>query len=186
MLAPPGAGKGTQAARLSAHFSIEHIASGELLRAQVDADSDLGRQARAFLERGDLVPDELVIAMVQDRCLAAALRGGFILDGFPRTLAQAEAAYEAARSGDLILDAALFLEVSDKELHRRLAGRSATEGRSDDRDAVIEHRLDVYHEQTEPLLTFYDERGLLQRINGQQPVEEVFLDILAALGALTP
>jgi adenylate kinase len=185
MLAPPGAGKGTQAARLAVHFSIAHIASGELLRAEVNAGTELGREASAYLDRGDLVPDRLVIAMVLEHCIAAARAGGFILDGFPRTLAQAEAAYEAAEAADLILDAVIFLEVSNAELRRRMLARAALEARNDDNGSVIEHRLAVYHEQTEPLLEFYDQRGLLHRINGEQSVDDVYHDVLEALSAFT-
>ena len=185
MLAPPGAGKGTQARRLAQHFSITHIASGELLRAEVDADTELGRQARAYLELGDLVPDALVIAMVTERCVDAVdTTGGFVLDGFPRTIAQAEDAYAAAQQADLVLDAAVFLEVSEAELRRRLLARAAIEGRGDDRRTVIEHRIEVYHLQTEPLLEFYDRRGVLCRINGERSIDEVFDDIVDALSAL--
>jgi adenylate kinase len=184
MIAPPGAGKGTQATRLAKHFSIEHVASGELLRAQVNAGTELGREARAYLERGDLVPDRLVVAMIQDRLIVAARNGGFILDGFPRTLAQAEAAYSAAQTRDLTLDAAIFLGVPGAELRRRMQARSDTEGRSDDNGLVIEHRLDVYHQQTEPLLEFYEQRGILHRINGEQSTDAVFAEVLGALSAL--
>jgi adenylate kinase len=126
----------------------------------------------------------LVIAMIEDRCIAAAKAGGFVLDGFPRNLAQARAAYQAALESELIiLDAVVSLEVSDDELRRRLRGRSASEQRSDDKLAVIEHRLAVYAEQTEPLLEYYAGRGILHRVNGEQPVEAVLNDIVGELSA---
>jgi len=184
MLAPPGAGKGTQARLLAERFHIEHIASGELLRAEVDADSELGREAEAYLARGDLVPDHLVTAMVHGRCIVAARAGGFVLDGFPRNLAQAQAAHAAALDNELmLLDAVVFLEVSDEELHRRLLGRARSEQRTDDDAAVVEHRLAVYTEQTEPLLDFYAGRGILHRIDGEHSVQVVFNEIVEALSA---
>jgi adenylate kinase len=184
MLAPPGAGKGTQARRMAERFHITHIASGELLRAEVAADTDLGREAAKYLAQGDLVPDRLVTAMIQERCLAAALAGGFVLDGFPRNLSQAQAAYQAAQQTPVLtFDAVLSLEVSDAELRRRMVARSGTEQRSDDTVAVIEHRLAVYAEQTEPLLEFYEGRGILHRINGEHTVDEVFAEIEGTLSA---
>jgi adenylate kinase len=186
MLAPPGAGKGTQAERLSARLGIEHIASGDLLRAQVAAGTDTGREAEQYLAMGDLVPDRLVTAMLIEHCTAAAAAGGFILDGFPRTLAQAEAAYEAAQDTAMILDAVISLEVSDAELRRRMLARSHVDGRPDDNAEVIDHRLSVYAEQTAPLLAFYADRGILKQINGEQPVEDVFEAILAELATPTP
>jgi adenylate kinase len=185
LLAPPGAGKGTQARRLAEHFHIVHIASGELLRAEVERGSQLGQEAQGYLARGDLVPDRLVIAMINDRCGAAARSGGFVLDGFPRNLAQAEVAYQSGReTGLTILDAVVSLEVSEAELRRRLLARAVIEDRSDDNRPVIEHRLAVYREQTEPLLGFYDGLGILHRVNGEQTVDEVFSDIVGVLSAL--
>lgn len=184
MLAPPGAGKGTQASRLAAHLGIAHIASGDLLRREVAAGTPLGEEAAGYLDRGDLVPDALVIGMLREALKRAAAKGGFILDGFPRTLAQAEAAYTLAVTDDLAVDAVIWLEVSEAELRRRMVARAAAEGRSDDTRSVFEHRLAVYAEQTAPLLEFYGNRGVLHKVNGEQSVDEVFADILAILERL--
>jgi adenylate kinase len=184
MLAPPGAGKGTQAARLAQLFNIEHIASGDLLRQEVNKGSDLGRQVKEYLDRGDLVPDELVMNLIFDRVKWAADRGGFVLDGFPRNVRQAEAAYEAARQMGITLDGVINLQVPRDELLRRLLERAAEEGRGDDRSAVIRHRLDVYDKDTEPLIEYYRQRGVLIPVNGDQPVEKVTEEILSKLKEL--
>lgn len=185
MVAPPGAGKGTQAARLAEHFGIAHIASGDLLRSEVAAGTALGREAAAYLDRGDLVPDRVVLDMLVGRVAQAADAGGFILDGFPRTLAQAQAAYELAQPRDIALDAVIALEVPPEELWARMSARAAAEGRADDTQAVFEHRLAIYDEQTKPLLNFYDERGLLQKVDGARSVDEVFADIVGVLEDLS-
>jgi adenylate kinase len=186
MVAPPGAGKGTQADRLSAHFGIEHIASGELLRAEVAGNTEIGRQAKDFVDRGDLVPDDLVLAMVMQRVRAAAAAGGFVLDGFPRNVAQAEAAGRQAVEDGVSLDAVIALQVGDAELRRRMLARAAVEGRSDDQRTTIDHRIAVYEELTSPLLAHYRERGILHEVDGEQPVDAVTAAILAALGDVTP
>lgn len=184
LVAPPGAGKGTQAARLSAHYGIAHLSSGDLLRKEVAADSAIGRAAADYLRRGDLVPDELVIEMVALPVFEAARPGGYVLDGFPRTLAQAEEAYRLAQQVEGVeLSAVVHLEVSPEELRRRLAGRARREGRADDTEAVIAHRLEVFDSETQPLLGFYAERGIVLDIDGEQSVDEVFADITAALDA---
>jgi adenylate kinase len=185
MVAPPGAGKGTQATLMAAHYGIAHLASGDLLRKEVADSTEIGRVAAAYLERGDLVPDELVIQMLTGPIVEAAQRGGYVLDGFPRTLAQAEEAYRVALQIEGIeLQAVVHLEVGREELLRRLLGRARREGRSDDNQATIVHRLDVYDTQTAPLLDFYSGRGLVIDIDGAQPVEKVFADIVAAVDAL--
>jgi adenylate kinase len=182
LVAPPGAGKGTQAAKLSAHYSIAHLSSGALLRQEVAAGTDIGRIAADYLRRGDLVPDELVIEILASPVIEAAGKNGYVLDGFPRTLRQAEEAYGIAQQVDGIeLDAVIHLEVSDEELRRRLLARAMQEDRSDDTEETIAHRLEVFSAETVPLLGFYAERGLLKRINGEQPVEKAFADITAAL-----
>jgi adenylate kinase len=181
MLAPPGAGKGTQAARLAQHFNVEHIASGDLLRKEVEKGTDLGRQVKSYLDQGDLVPDELVMNLILDRVAKASARGGWVLDGFPRNLEQAEAAYEAAKRIGTTLDAVIHLEVPREELLRRLLERAGEEGRDDDRAVVIRHRLDVYDQITQPLIDYYSQRGILVPINGNQPVEKVTEEILEKL-----
>jgi len=185
MVGPPGAGKGTQAELLAAHFGIAHLASGDLLRKEVAAGTDIGRVAVTYLERGDLVPDHLVIEMLTGPVLAAAAHGGYVLDGFPRTLAQAEEAYRVARQIEGIeLQAVVHLEVGPEELLRRLLARAEAEGRSDDKRATILHRLEVYEAETRPLLAFYAQRGLVVDIDGAQPVDEVFGATVAAIAAL--
>jgi adenylate kinase len=182
MVAPPGAGKGTQAKRLADHYRIAHLASGDLLRQEVASGTEIGKAAAAYLERGDLVPDDLVLKMLTIEVLEASADTGFVLDGFPRTLRQAEAAYQIARQfEDVTLQAVIHLEVGRDELRRRLLGRAAREGRVDDDEATINHRLEVYDRETQPLLAFYAERGLVLDIDGEQPVEKVFADIVAAV-----
>jgi adenylate kinase len=182
LVAYPGAGKGTQAAKLAAHYGIAHLSSGALLRAEVAHGTRIGRIAADYLRRGDLVPDELVLEMLAGPVLEAAANGGYVLDGFPRTLRQAEEAYSVARKVEGIeLQAVVHLSVSDEELRNRLLVRAEREGRSDDSDDVIVHRFKVYDTETEPLLDFYRQRGLLVDIDGEQPVESVFADITAAI-----
>lgn len=185
MVAPPGAGKGTQAERLSDRYGIEHIASGELLRREVAAGSPIGQRAAGYLDRGDLVPDDVVLDMVIERVLAAAATGGYVLDGYPRNLPQAEAAHAAAAAHEGVgLQAVLHLSVDRDELRRRLRARSHREGRSDDTDATIEHRLEVFDTQTEPLLGYYSDRGLLHTIAGERHPDEVTAEIVALLERL--
>jgi adenylate kinase len=186
LVAPPGAGKGTQAARLSAHYAIAHLSSGDLLRKEVTADTRIGRIAVDYVRRGDLVPDELVIEILAGPVLEAVGNGGYVLDGFPRTLRQAEEAYRVAQQVEGIdLQAVVHLEVRRQELRRRLLARALQDGRVDDTDAVISHRLDIFDSETEPLLGFYRERGLIVDINGEQPIEAVFDDIVVAVDRLS-
>jgi adenylate kinase len=182
LVAPPGAGKGTQAAKLSAHYDIAHLSSGELLRKEVVAGTKVGRVAAAYLLRGDLVPDELVIEILAGPVIEAVAHGGYVLDGYPRTLRQAEEAYQLSQQVEGIeLNAVIHLNVGREELLRRLFGRAKREGRDDDTDGTIAHRLDVFAAETEPLLGFYAQRGLVLEIDGEQPVDQVFADITAAV-----
>ena len=185
MVAPPGAGKGTQASRLAAHYGIAHLSSGDLFRREVAAGSPIGVEAAGYLSRGDLVPDRLVLDMLSGPIVEAAGRGGYVLDGFPRTLAQAEEAYRVATQlSGVELQAVVHLEVSPEELMRRLLARARAEGRVDDSEDVIRHRLDVYDHETAPMLEFYAGRGLVVDIDGEQPVEDVFESIIGAVDAL--
>jgi adenylate kinase len=185
MVAPPGAGKGTQAVRLARHYGITHLSSGELLRQEVAQGTTIGQAAAADLDRGDLVPDELVLEMLTQPALDAAGQGGYVLDGFPRTLRQAEEAYQIAqRYEDVGLQAVIHLKVGRDELRRRLLSRAHREGRKDDDEETIDHRLDVFDRETRPLLDFYARRGLVIDIDGEQPVDDVFADIVAALDGL--
>ncbi|MFS8859178.1 adenylate kinase [Synechococcus sp. H60.4] len=172
-LGPPGAGKGTQAERLAAIYHTPKISTGDLLRAEVKAQTPLGCQAKVYMDAGELVPDEVLIGMVKGQ-LQHSPAQGWILDGFPRTLAQAEALEELLRELGQDYDHVLNLEVPDEVVVARLLARGKEQGRSDDADeAVILKRLQVYREQTAPLIDFYEARGRLRRIDGNQPMESV-------------
>ena len=183
LLGPPGAGKGTQAAGLAQRGGAPHIATGDIFRANVARGTRLGRRAQRYMDRGDLVPDEVVIAMVMGRLAEADCEDGFLLDGFPRTVAQAEALDRRLAGLETPLDAALNFEVTEEELFRRLAGRSAALHRSDDTEQTIRHRLEVFAEKTRPLIDYYRHRGLLIPVDAIGPVEEVTVRILDALAA---
>jgi adenylate kinase len=185
LVAYPGAGKGTQAAKLAAHYGIAHLSSGALLRAEVTEGTKIGRIAADYLKRGDLVPDELVFEMLSAPVLEAASRGGYVLDGFPRTLRQAEDAYRIALEvAGIELQAVIHLTVSRDELRNRLLVRAQREGRIDDTEFATTHRFRVFDAETQPLLGFYARRALLVDIDGEQPVQKVFADITAAIDHL--
>ncbi len=185
LVAYPGAGKGTQAAKLAAHYGIAHLSSGALLRAEVTNGTQIGRIAADYLKRGDLVPDELVFEILSAPVLEAAAHGGYVLDGFPRTLRQAEEAYRIAQEvAGIELQAVIHLAVGRDELRNRLLARAQREGRIDDTEFGITHRFEVFDAETQPLLGFYARRGLLVDINGEQPVQKVFADITAAIDGL--
>ena len=180
-LGPPGAGKGTQAERLSAIYHTLKISTGDLLRAEVKAQTPLGRQAKVYMDAGELVPDEVLIGMVRGQ-LQQSLEQGWILDGFPRTLAQAEALEELLQELRQDYDHVFNLEVPDEVVVARLLARGKEQGRSDDADeAVILKRLQVYRQQTAPLIDFYEAKGRLRRINGNQPMEVVQQHLQALL-----
>jgi adenylate kinase len=181
VLGPPGAGKGTQAVKLAEHFACADVATGDIFRANVAEGTGLGRAAQEYMDRGDLVPDELVIAMVMDRLAESDCDGGFVLDGFPRTVNQAEALDR--RLGELAqpLEAALSFDVTEEELLRRLAGRAAALHRADDAEQTIRHRLEVFAVKTRPLIDYYAHRGLLLNVDAIGPIEVVTKRILAAL-----
>jgi adenylate kinase len=183
LVAAPGAGKGTQAEKLADHYEVAHLSSGDLLRQEVKAGTAIGQQASDFLRRGDLVPDDLIFTMLTEPIIEASRNGGYVLDGFPRNLRQAEAAYELTKHiGGIALEAVIHLEVAGEELRRRLLGRAAHEGRSDDSsEEIINHRFEVYTTETEPLLSFYRGRNLVLEINGEQDEERVFADIIDSL-----
>lgn len=183
LIAPPGAGKGTQGVVIASHFDIPHIATGDLLREHVARDTDLGRSVRSFLDRGELVPDEVVLEMVRGAMEAARGRG-YVIDGIPRTMEQARALYEMAVELDLTADVALHLQVDDAELTRRLLARSADQGRSDDTEEVIRHRLQLYYDVTHPILDWYGERGILVSVDAQRPADQVGRHVLTALEVL--
>ena len=185
MLAAPGAGKGTQGGLIAGHFGIPHIATGDLLRDHVSRETDLGRQVKRFLDKGDLAPDGIVLDMVR-RALEAAKKdsGGYVLDGLPRTMEQARAVYRMTVELDLAADVALYLQVGEDELIRRLLARAEQEGRADDAENVIRRRLTLYREVTEPILRWYEGRGILVSVAGDRPVEDVTREVLVALEVL--
>jgi len=182
MIAPPGAGKGTQGALIAAHFDIPHIATGELLRDHVARRTSLGIAVQQYLDRGELVPDQIVLDMLREAMVAArAAGGGFVLDGIPRNMQQARAAYLMGRELGMTADVALHLQASDAELMRRLLARAALEHRSDDTADIISQRLAVYHEVTTPILSWYRDRGILVTVDAMRSAREVGREILTAL-----
>ena len=211
LLGPPGAGKGTQARRLVKDFDVPYIATGDMLREHVKQNTELGKQAKEYMDRGDLVPDDLIIAMIVERLQQPDTVNGFILDGFPRTQAQAEALDSQLRELGRSLTAALLIDVDREEVERRLSGRrvcvknqhlfhvdfdppkhsdrcdldgSRLVIRDDDRPEVIRHRLEEYRAKTEPLIDYYDQKGILRRLDGTRSAEEVHDQIRAMLAAL--
>ena len=183
MLAPPGAGKGTQSERIAARYGVPHISSGDIFREETAAGTPLGMQLRGYLESGDLVPDDLVLSLIKSRVVAAAREsGGYVLDGFPRTLAQAEAAAEIGRESKISAQAVVYLDAAPEVLIARIAGRA--ENRADDSAAVARHRLDVYTEHTKPLIDYYTGRGIVIKIDAAGPIEAVSQEIFAALDRL--
>lgn len=187
MVAPPGAGKGTQGALIAAHFNIPHIATGELLRDHVARQTALGQAVQAYLDRGELAPDQIVLDMVREAMIAAkASGGGYVLDGIPRNIAQARAAYAIGLELEMTADVALHLQADDAELTRRLLARAALEHRSDDTAEVIAQRLALYHEVTFPIVAWYRDRGILVSVDAMRSAREVGRDVLAALEALRP
>jgi adenylate kinase len=212
LLGAPGAGKGTQAERLREDFGLPHIATGNMLRAESANGSELGRQAKRYMDAGELVPDELIVEMIVRRIEDSDASDGFLLDGFPRNERQAQALDEAFARLERRLTAALLIEVPDEEVVRRLSGRRVCvknashiyhveldppkhEGvcdqdgarliqREDDREATIRRRLEIYHAQTEPLLAHYDRAGILRRFDGRRSPEEVHTHLRATVATL--
>ena len=169
LLGPPGSGKGTQAAILSQKYRIPAIATGDILRAQVESGTPLGNRVKAYLDRGELVPDSLVVDLIQHRLSDPDTQHGFILDGFPRTVPQAQALDAMLAALDRPLDAVLYLQLDPQAVRERLGHRH----RGDDRQGIIDHRLDVFLDQTAPLISYYQDQRKLKLIDGAQPPEVV-------------
>lgn len=181
LLGAPGSGKGTQAGRLKTHLQVPHISTGDLLRAEVAAGSKLGLQAKEVMARGDLVSDEILLGMLETRFSRADTRNGFILDGYPRNLAQAAALDDLLVRIGQPMDVALQLEVDNELLIERLAGRAQAEGRADDQPDSVRQRLAVYDGQTAPVIDFYRQHGQLTVVDGVGTLDEVFERILEAI-----
>ncbi|MEG9862394.1 MAG: adenylate kinase [Parvularculales bacterium] len=185
-LGPPGAGKGTQAMKISVAHGLAHLSTGDILREEVDSESDLGCRVKDIMARGDLVPDDLVTNIIGTRVATPDCARGFVLDGFPRTLSQAEMLDEMLMQKDMTLDAVIELNVNEEELSNRIAGRTAeTQGdvRVDDSVEILRNRLAVYREQTLPLSGYYETRGLLRSVDGMAGIDEVNRQIEAVLGS---
>jgi adenylate kinase len=179
LLGPPGSGKGTQAERLRDRDGYTTLSTGRLLRAARAEGTDLGRRAAGYMDRGDLVPDEVIVAMVRD-AIAGHDGEPILLDGFPRTVPQADALAGVLDDGGRELEAAVLIDVPDDVVVHRISSRG--QGREDDRPETVRERLRVYHGDTEPLVAYYDERGLLRRVDGDQDADAVAAAIRAALG----
>jgi adenylate kinase len=180
ILGPQGSGKGTQAKRIADAYDVPHVATGDILRAAVADGSELGAQVRPILERGDLVPDDLMVGLIRERLVD---EDGFVLDGFPRTVNQAEALDRRLAEQGTPLEAALSFDVTEDELLRRLAGRAAAQHRADDAEQTIRHRLEVFAIKTRPLIDYYRHRRLLTMVDGVGRVEDVTTRILDGLPA---
>ena len=210
MLGAPGAGKGTQAKQIADHYRIPHISTGDIFRANIKEGTELGKKAKEYMDKGALVPDELTCDLVVDRIGKDDCKNGFVLDGFPRTIPQAEALDAALSDMGQSMDYAVDVDVPDEAIICRMSGRRAClncgatyhivsippkkEGicdrcgeklvqRDDDKEETVKNRLNVYHEQTQPLIAFYQEKGILRTVDGTRPMDEVFDAIQAILGA---
>jgi adenylate kinase len=186
LLAPPGAGKGTQGERLADRLGVQHVSAGELLRAEARAGTPAGREVAGHLRRGDLVPDAIVFDVLTPVVVAAVARGGYILDGFPRTLPQATAAADLGARLGLTLHAVVSLYAPEAVLVQRLLDRAGQGGRSDDTADVIHHRLEVFATTTSPLIAYYRDRGILLEVDADRPPEAVTTEILTGLSDRSP
>lgn len=182
LLGPPGSGKGTQATRLKEKLQIPHISTGDLLRAEVAAGTGLGLQAKEVMARGDLVSDDILLGMLESRLGRDDVANGFILDGYPRNVAQANALDGLLAKIEQPLDAVVQLDVATELLVERIAGRAKAEGREDDNPESVRKRLQVYNDSTAPVIGFYEGRGKLARVDGVGSLDEVLSRILAAIG----
>ena len=182
LFGPPGAGKGTQSDKLIDSYELVHFSTGDILRAELAAETELGKKAKAFMEKGELVPDEVVIGMIRAKVLINKGAKGFIFDGFPRTVAQAEALDSLLEAENIPISGMIALDVEHDELVKRLQGRAKVSGRADDADInVIENRIDVYNKSTLPVMDYYKAQGKLQLIDGMGSIEDIFGRIQKAI-----
>lgn len=209
MLGAPGAGKGTQAKKIAAKYQVPHISTGDIFRANIKNGTELGKKAKTYMDQGLLVPDDLVVDLVVDRVNQEDCRNGYVLDGFPRTIPQAEALDKALTSLGQKMDYAIDVEVPDENIVTRMGGRRACVGcgatyhlvyapakeegicdtcgkelilRDDDKPETVQKRLNVYHEQTQPLIDYYTQAGILRKVDGTADIEDVFREITRILG----
>ena len=209
MLGAPGAGKGTQAKKIAAKYSIPHISTGDILRANIKNNTELGQKAKTYMDKGELVPDELVVDLIMDRFKEPDCANGYVLDGFPRTIPQAEALDKALNAQNESVDYAINVEVPDENIINRMSGRRACVGcgatyhiqfnptkvegvcdvcgeklilRDDDKPETVKNRLSVYHEQTQPLIDYYAKKSILAEVDGTKDMEDVFNAIVEILG----
>ena len=209
MLGAPGAGKGTQAKRIAKKYNIPHISTGDIFRANIKEGTELGKRAKEYMDKGELVPDDITIGMLLDRIHKSDCKDGFVLDGFPRTIPQAKSLTEALSKLNEKIDYAINIDVPDDSIITRMSGRRACLScgstyhikysapkkenicdncgselviRDDDKPETVKKRLDVYHKQTQPLIDYYDNENILANVDGTKDMEEVFLDIVAVLG----
>lgn len=210
MLGAPGAGKGTQAIRIAGKYGIPHVSTGDIFRANIKNQTALGKKAKAYMDQGQLVPDSLTIEIVEDRLQQDDCRGGYVLDGFPRTIPQAEALTEVLAKAGEAIDYAIDIEVPDEAIVTRMSGRRSCPGcgatyhvlhnapkhadicdecgtalarRADDEPETVQRRLFVYHEETQPMIDYYQKQGVLYEIDGTQDMNQVFEDIIGILEA---
>ncbi|HBV46804.1 MAG TPA: adenylate kinase [Eubacterium sp.] len=209
MLGAPGAGKGTQAKKIAAKYAIPHISTGDIFRANIKNNTELGQKAKTYMDKGELVPDELVVDLIMDRFKEADCANGYVLDGFPRTIPQAEALDKALSANGESVDYAVNVEVPDENIINRMSGRRACVGcgatyhiqfnptkvegicdacgeklilRDDDKPETVKNRLSVYHEQTQPLIDYYTTQGVLKTVDGTAALDKVFQAIVEILG----
>jgi len=172
---PPGSGKGTQSVRLAEKFNLLHLSTGDMLRAEIAADTELGKKMSLIMSKGELVPDEVVIEMIANKIDHSKGNAGFLFDGFPRTVAQTVSLEKMLNDRGMKIDQMLVLDVDHDELVKRLIARAELSGRADDKDpAVIENRIDVYKEKTEPIINYCSERGIYQPVNGMGSIDDIF------------
>ena len=179
-LGPPGSGKGTQAVRLAEKKGLVHLSTGDVLRAAVKAGTELGKKAEGYMTRGELVPDDLIIGLIEEKVASGELSKGFILDGFPRTVPQAESLNVMFDKNSIKLDKAILLDVSDDEILGRLKKRAEIEGRADDTVDVIKNRLEIYRKQTAPIVDLYKDQSILVAVPGEGTIEQIFEAVVKA------
>jgi len=181
IMGPPGSGKGTQGVLLAGRLGVAHIAAGDLLRNEVERDTNIGRRVSALMQRGELVPDLVILALLIPAIVRAGDEGGFVLDGYPRSVAQAELTRDLVDSMHMSADHVIFLDVPKEELLSRILARAEIEGRADDTAEVVANRLKVYEEATRPLVDYYRERGVLHVIEATGPIDEITKKVFAAV-----